>query len=107
MVVDKQEVFSLLSQMIQHRDNDLASGRGNCEVSEGTAKHFTELIIAVTRYLHDIRYCSKSDCPCSPESATKRHYEPIKEYLKEKGSPYALTPIPWKTIEKIIEGETK
>ena len=103
-MVDKQRVINLLTQMIQHRENDLAMDVSDGKATVETMEHFTNLIIAVTRYLHDIRYCSKSDCPCSPEMAIKRHYESIYGYLAANG-PYALTPIPLGVIEDILKGD--
>lgn len=31
-----------------------------------------ELIVELSRYVNNIRYCSKVECPCSPESEIER-----------------------------------
>lgn len=98
--MDKDKITFLLSQLIQHRSNDLLMNLQDGDVTEADGEHFTELIMGITRYLHDIRYCSRSSCACSPEREIEHHYEYIKEYLlKTMG---ALYPIPWKTIEEIL-----
>lgn len=101
-MTDREDIINLLSQLIEHRENELAMDYGEGKISEKAVQHFTELIIAITKYVHDVRYCTNPDCPCSPESKIRMNYEPIKEYLKKKVAPYALTPNSLETIEKII-----
>lgn len=101
MTKENQKIVFLISQLIQHRNNDLLIGIKNGEVNNETEQHYTNLILELTRYLHDIRYCSNPDCKCSPESGIKHHYEPIKDYLQR--TKYALYHIPWRTIEEIIK----
>lgn len=92
---------NLLSQLIKFRENDLLMDIDSNHANDETEHHLTELIIGLTRYSNNIRYCSKLDCPCSPEHKIKQHYEPIKEYLQN--TTYALHPIPWQKIEEIIK----
>jgi|SRR5690625_528951 len=92
----------LLQQLIFHYQNDLANSDEEYvpnieEVRDG----FNSLIRSVTRYVNDLRYCSKVDCPCSPESDIKRTYPLLEEYIKKTET--ALYPIPYETIEKIIK----
>lgn len=97
----KQKITSLLSQLIKFRENDLLMDIKYKHATEETEYHITELIIGITRYLNDIRYCSDPACPCSPERQIKQHYEPIKEYLQR--TKYALYPVYWKVVEEIIK----
>lgn len=100
---EKDKQVHLLGQLIQFRSNDLLIDIEVDRISEREEYHLTELIMEITRYIHEIRYCSRSGCLCSPETGIKTHYEPIKDYLKR--TQYALHPIPWKTIEEIIGEE--
>lgn len=100
-MVAEKSVINLLDQLIRFRSNDLLMDIEANYATEETDEHLTNLIIGVTRYLHDIRYCSKPGCSCSPEHEIKRNYEQIKDYLQR--TKYALHPIPHWTIEKILE----
>ncbi len=94
-------MVNLLSQLIKFRANDLVMDIESNHATEKTEHHITELIIGLTRYMPDIRYCSREDCSCSPEYKIKQHYEPIKEYLQK--TKYALHPIPCREIEEILK----
>lgn len=98
--MEQSKIVECLGQLIMFKDNDLLMDLESEHATETTKNHITELIVGMTRYLHDIRYCSKTDCLCSPEHQIKYHYEPIKEYLKKTKS--ALHPIPWWTIEEVL-----
>lgn len=91
----------LLEQLIKFRQNDMILDMDSGYRSEEGYENLTSLIISVTRYVNDIRYCSKADCSCSPESDIKFYYEKTKHFLQ--GTNTALHPIPWKTIEVIIK----
>lgn len=97
-----QKIVDLLNQLIKFRANDLQIDIENGRATEKTKHHITELIIELTSYLHDIRYCSKSDCLCSPEYKIKYHYESVRSYLQE--TTYALHSIPWQKVEEILKG---
>lgn len=98
--MENKKIVFLISQLVKHRSNDLLIGLEDGQVTDEMEQHFTELILELTRYLHDIRYCSNPGCKCSPESGIKLHYESIKDYLQR--TRYALYHIPWETIEEII-----
>lgn len=100
-MVETSRITQLMQQLIFYKQNDLLADIDSGYVDEKAENHFTELILGVTRYLHDFRYCSKADCPCSPETQIKRGYEPIKEMLQT--SSRALSPVPYKVIEDILE----
>src|SRR5690606_10177224 len=92
----------LLQQLIGYLQNDLAYEdvhQGKIDVKK-EREVFNSMIIAVTRDVNDIRYCSRSECPCSPESDIKRIYENNKDIFQK--TRMALYPIPWKSIENII-----
>lgn len=65
---------------------------------------FLELILAVTRYVNDYRYCSKKDCPCCPEShirsMAKHHEKEIFEKLL--GGTYGLSEVPLSTMREFL-----
>lgn len=91
----------ILEQLIKHKENDLHDSLSRGLANGNTSYHLVELIISMSRYVNDIRYCSKVECSCSPEHDIRFHYNRIKEYIQStKG---ALFPIPYRGIEKIIE----
>ena len=98
----KNNGLFLLEQLIHFKENDLLMDIEDGHTNESTKYHVTELIIGVASYVNDIRYCSKPNCRCSPETSIKHHYEQIKKYLK--GTTGCLYPIPTKYIEEIIKG---
>lgn len=97
----KTKIVNLINQLIKYRANDLLMDIESEHATDKTEHHITELIIELTRYFLDARYCSKPNCPCSPESGIKHHYEPIKGYLQK--TRHALHPIPWWVIEEILD----
>lgn len=97
-----EKIIGLLNQLIKYRSNDLLMDIEEEDVPKDVERHITNLIIGVTRYLHDIRYCSDSQCSCAPEHEIKYHYESIKDYLQR--TKYALHPIPHWVIDEILTG---
>ena len=62
---------TLLQGLIEIYENDFSSGyegEGKTELD----RIFLKLIMYVSRLTNDIRYCSKKDCPCSPERHIRR-----------------------------------
>lgn len=98
-MTDKEKETYLLEQLIKFWENDMLMDVEDGHCTSSDYKIMTELIIGLTRYINDIRYCSRANCPCSPEYQIKRKYDQIKHLLK--GTNTALHPIPWKTLEKI------
>lgn len=92
----------LLQQLIFYKENDLASDLGSGYRDEQDKDNLVGLILSLTRYIHDFRYCSRKNCPCSPEFGIKVYYDETKHFLQ--GTNTALTPVPWKTIEEILGG---
>lgn len=86
----------LLKQLIQYKENDFPLYESVDDIHT-----LNELIIAVARYVNEIRYCSRPDCSCSPESNIKKYYEPLEEYLEK--TRLALYTVPTDIIEEIIE----
>ncbi|GEM_PF-5893043 len=102
---DKTEYVNLLRQLIGYYENDLVAATDATHYSKfdvERAKQVTNsMIIEVTKFVNDIRYCSRVKCPCSPESGIKKIYDSNKDIFKNTLT--ALYPIPYKTIEKIIK----
>lgn len=92
----------LLSQLIKYRENDMMMDLDSGQATRKEHECLTNLIIAITKYNLDIRYCSKKECRCSPEYDIKRYYDVTKHLIRKTGT--ALHPIPWKQIEDIIKG---
>lgn len=95
-----EEETYLLKQLIFFRQNDMMLDIELGQSTEEDKNNLTNLIIGVTRYVNNIRYCTSSSCGCSPESSIERNYELTKHIVQNTIT--ALSPIPWKTIEKII-----
>lgn len=93
----------LLGQLIKYKENDMKMDRESEYRTEEDEHYLNELIMNLIKYYHDIRYCTRRDCSCSPEKGVEFHYNKIKHWIKETNT--SLFPIPWKTIEEIIEGE--
>ncbi|BAD65392.1 hypothetical protein ABC2858 [Shouchella clausii KSM-K16] len=55
---------------IEIYENDFTDGYRGYD-KEVLDKIFLKLIVAVTRLEHDIRYCHRPECRCSPESNIK------------------------------------
>jgi hypothetical protein len=61
----------MLKGVIQTYQNDFDCGYEG-EDKEELRPIILELIVELSRYVNDIRYCSKVECPCSPESEIRR-----------------------------------
>src|SRR5699024_7586996 len=95
------EGLYILEQLIKHKENDLHDSLSRGLVNENTSYNLVELIISMSRYVNDIRYCTKVECSCSTEHDIRYHYNRIKEKIQSNKG--AICPISYKRIEKIIE----
>lgn len=91
---------TVLKGLIEIYQNDFMCGYEG-EDKEKLRLTFLELIVEVTRYANDFRYCSKKDCLCSPEKGIKRF---AKDELIEKvlGGKYGLSDVPLSEIRKFL-----
>jgi hypothetical protein len=62
------EVKQVLKGLIENYQNDFLCGYEGDDKGE-LRIIFLELIVEVTRLANDYRYCSKKECPCSPEKS--------------------------------------
>lgn len=100
----------ILKGLIEVYENDFIGGYEG-ERKEELRLLFLELIVAVTRYANDYRYCSNPKCLCSPESHIQniisRNRSDIYNVLL--GGSHGLTEVPMFRIRyflKQLEGET-
>ena len=61
----------ILQNLIEFYQNDLMHGYHGDDKEE-LRIILLELIVAVTRYVNNFRYCSNQKCSCSPESHIRR-----------------------------------
>ncbi|WP_273125791.1 hypothetical protein [Bacillus weihaiensis] len=89
-----------LRGIIETYQNDFLHGyKGEDREKERLA--FLELIVAVTRYVQDYRYCSNKKCSCGPEADIKRLA--TEEFLnKFFSSPYNLTEVSTKGMRDFL-----
>lgn len=89
------EPKKVLHGMTQIYENDFMCGYEDEDKAE-LRVIFLELLLAVTRYVNDYRYCSKKDCPCCPEShirsMIKRYDDEI--FNKLLGGYHGLSDVP-------------
>ena len=93
----------ILENLIQNYQNDIQSGLQGMVSEEkyrAICRTYSELIIEFTRFIHNIRYCSRKDCACSPEYSIKKHVKKLNGYLNVK---HALFQISSKWILEAIE----
>lgn len=64
------EKVKLLKGVIETYQNDFDCGYEG-EDKEEIRPVILNLIVELSRYVNDINYCSKKECPCSPESGIK------------------------------------
>lgn len=91
-----------LEGLIKFRENDLVMDMQEGRVTDREVEHFTELVIAVTRLVNDIRYCRNKMCGCSPESSISYHFKKLEKYFSLRG-PLNLTYIPLKEVKEIAD----
>lgn len=94
----------ILHGLIEIYENDFMCGY------EGEDKKelriiFLELIVAVTRYVNDYRYCSKKDCPCSPKSYIRWMLKNYDKEINEKllGGTFGLSTVPLSAMRKFLK----
>jgi len=80
-----------LQTAIEVYENDFIHGYTGNEDYEVKRHVFASLIVALTREVHDFRYCSKKECSCSPESEIKTLWEENKEFFSKMFGPYSLS----------------
>lgn len=78
---------NLLRYIIEVYGNDIQCGLERKERAN-VAPVISELIIALTRLLLNFRYCSRKECPCSPEYMIRhlvhKHKEIYEQYLEKE-----------------------
>jgi hypothetical protein len=93
---------AILKAMIETYQNDFMCGYTG-EDKEELRLIFLELIVEVTRYVNNYRYCNKTDCPCSPEKSiaflVKRHE---KEINKIFAGEFGLSEVPLSMIRQFL-----
>ncbi|WP_040985508.1 hypothetical protein [Oceanobacillus jeddahense] len=98
----KDKAEKTLEQLIKCYENDLQIIDGLNEEQKEEIKRDREdmlqMIIKLTSWIHDIRYCSNKECKCSPESNIRIILERNGELFK---NPYYLFPVQWKTLFEI------
>jgi hypothetical protein len=91
-----------LKSMIEIYDNDFLLYEDDDK--ESVRLIFLELILQVTRYVNDFRYCKNPKCPCSPEETIrgllKRHEDDV--MTKMFGGTLGLTDIPMPKIREFL-----
>ncbi|PCK18159.1 hypothetical protein CEY02_19300 [Bacillus pumilus] len=92
----------ILEALIQIYQNDFMSGYQGDD-KDKLRIVFLELIVHTTRYINDFRYCSKENCPCSPEHDLKKWIDTYHEdiFLKMIGD-YALSDFPSKKVKEFL-----
>jgi len=93
----------ILNGMIEIYENDFMCGYEGEDKKE-LQVIFLELILYVTRYVNDYRYCSKKDCPCCPESNIKAMMKRYNTEINEKllGGVYGLSEVPLKVMRDFL-----
>jgi hypothetical protein len=99
------EANNILKGLIEIYQNDFMYGYEG-EDKEELRIIFLELIVEVTRYVNDYRYCNEKDCRCSPESGIKALLERYGKQINEKilGIGYGLSEVPLYHIRKFLNG---
>lgn len=99
------EAIRILQGMIEIYQNDFSCGYDD-EDKEEIRPIFTELIIETTRYVNNYRYCSKKDCPCSPERSIASLVKKNNEVIMKKffGGTCGLTEVPMRVIRDFLNG---
>lgn len=94
----------MLKGIIESYQNDFQGGYENDDKEE-LNPIILELIMEVSRYVNEIRYCSKKDCGCSPERNIKRILEQHKRLEQVLFLPYGLSsvnmPLVYKTLQAL------
>lgn len=93
---------AILKAMIETYQNDFMCGYTD-EDKEELRLIFLELIVEVTRYVNNYRYCNKTDCPCSPERSiavlVKRHEKEINKIFV---GGFGLSEVPLGVIRQFL-----
>lgn len=94
----------VLHGMIEIYENDFMCGYEG-EDKQALQLLFLELIVAVTRYVNDYRYCSKKDCSCSPEAHIKAFTKKYEKEIYEKllGGAYGLSEVPLSKMREFLK----
>lgn len=72
------EKLTMLKGVIETYQNDFDCGYEE-EDKEDIRPVILNLIVGLTKYVNDFRYCSKQECSCSPETE-------IRQIMKEYGN---------------------
>jgi hypothetical protein len=93
---------TILKGMIEIYQNDFMCGYEG-EDKEELRLIFLELIVQVTRYVNNYRYCNKTDCSCSPEKSieflVEKHEEKINKIFSGR---FGLSEVPLGAIRKFL-----
>lgn len=79
MSIDRE----LLRGLIEIYENDFMCGYDG-EDKEELRLEVLELIVNITKYLNDFRYCRRKSCSCSPESKIKLILERRNDFIKNE-----------------------
>ncbi|WP_199425779.1 hypothetical protein [Thermaerobacillus caldiproteolyticus] len=90
---------AILKGMIETYQNDFMYGYTG-EDKEELRLIFLELIVEVTRYVNNYRYCSNKDCPCSPIALLVKRYE--EKINKIFAGGFGLSEVPLGVIRQFL-----
>lgn len=92
---------TLLESMIFCYQNDICSGMVDEPDYEEVKQLFEDMIIELTRLVLNFRYHDEDKtCPCSPEFNIKKLFKKNENVFRNG---WYLYPMPWKTLESIVE----
>jgi len=101
----KDKAIEVLSQLIGCYENDMHAdlipnslNHEQMMKIEQDKEDMLQMIIKLTAWIHNIRYCSNKECICSPESNIRIILERNGEIFK---NPYYLFPVQWKVLYEI------
>lgn len=101
----RETAIKTLSQLIRCYENDMqiesianSLNHEQIEKVKQDKEDMLQMIIKLTSWIHDIRYCSNKNCRCSPESGIKYILERNGKLFK---NPYYLFPVQWKVLYEI------
>lgn len=80
----------ILQGLIEYYQNDFMGGYYEDD-KEQLRILLLEIIVEVTRYTNNFRYCSREECSCSPESGVYRLVNSNREQVAKLFQPYILT----------------
>lgn len=82
-MLDKKFAETLLKAIVYTYESEICVALVKENDYQEIRSAFADLIIILTRLVLDIRYCSKSTCPCSPETELKNHFYIFKDHFEK------------------------